>query len=121
MALPDEKYMTADYLKDNPTWDLEDSPWKAKRVSEFLNSQNIPSKHICEVGCGAGGVLAELRTKYKDAVLCGYDISPHASFFWEKNINLNIEFVVGDFLKLNSRNYSLTSHLENSFVVFSRV
>ncbi|HBW21946.1 MAG: hypothetical protein A2X28_01890 [Elusimicrobia bacterium GWA2_56_46] len=53
MALPEEKYTGDDYLLRNPSWDMEDSPWKAAVVSEFLKAAGLNPGSVCEIGYGA--------------------------------------------------------------------
>ena len=36
MSLPQEMYASGSYLDKNPTWDQEDSAWKAERVREAV-------------------------------------------------------------------------------------
>jgi hypothetical protein len=91
-------YTNGRYLEQNPAWDREDSPWKADQVEGILRLNRIEPGSICEVGCGAGGVLAALRLRYPDNEMAGYDISPHAAHFWQHHAGLNIDFQVGDFL-----------------------
>jgi SAM-dependent methyltransferase len=105
MTEPDQRYLTDDYVSQNPTWDMEDSPWKAALVSRILRSNGLVPTSICEVGCGAGSVLAELRTAYPEAKLYGYDIAPAAARFWPRHTASNIDFQVGDFATVNKRNY----------------
>jgi len=48
------------YLENNPTWHIEDSPWKAKQIFKMLNKNSINPKSIAEIGCGAGEILNQL-------------------------------------------------------------
>lgn len=98
MNSPDEFYITGRYLEQNPSWDSEDAPWKARKVEEILKRSGIDPGSICEVGCGAGGVLAALRQLYPGSRMTGYEISPQAERFWARHADLNIDFRVGDFL-----------------------
>ncbi len=107
MKQPSDKYLTNDYLKSNPTWDIEDSVWKSEFVVSILNSIEFTPGSICDVGCGAGGVLAALRGSYPYASFFGFDIAPDAARFWPQHKALNISFHVGDFLTLNSRQYDI--------------
>lgn len=107
MTRPDDRYLTDDYVSKNPSWDMEDSPWKASLVARVLDENNILPTSICEVGCGAGVILAELREHYPDAELSGYDISPAAARFWLAHESKGISFTVGDFLTLNQRTYDV--------------
>lgn len=107
MSLPIDKYISKDYLANNPTWDIEDSPWKSSFVTDILKSNGITPYSICDLGCGAGGVLAQLRKKYPDIELFGYDIAPDAACFWPKHKQEKITFVSGDFFKLNTKTYDV--------------
>jgi SAM-dependent methyltransferase len=127
MNLPENKYISSDYLEHNPTWDSEDSPWKAALVANTLEASGLEPGSICEVGCGAGGVLAELRRSYPRAELFGYDIAPDAARFWPEHKHANIQFRVGDFFALNERNYDVVllldviEHVNNPFEFLSNL
>ena len=41
---PYEIYESGDYLASNPTWDLEDSPWKASKCIVYFKKHNIKPK-----------------------------------------------------------------------------
>jgi len=112
MALPEDRYSSDEYLLRNPSWDMEDSPWKAADVSEFIKDAGLNPKSVCEIGCGAGGVLAELSKTWPGAGFCGYEIAPAAARFWEKTKRSNIKFVLGDFFKLNKERYDLVLLLD---------
>ncbi len=76
------RYLSDDYLKQNPNWDMEDSPWKASLVAKILDDNHIIPGTLADVGCGAGRVLVELRGAFPQTTLEGYDISPDAEQFW---------------------------------------
>ena len=59
----EEQYTSGDYLARNPTWHVEESPWKAKQIMRMLAQSSIAPETICEVGCGAGEVLKQLQGK----------------------------------------------------------
>lgn len=99
MAHPTLQYLTPEYLEFNPTWDFEDTPWKAGIVSDILARNGIRPTSVCEVGCGSGGCLAELRAFYPEAELIGFDIAPDAAAFWPRYDGLNIHFEVCDVLQ----------------------
>jgi hypothetical protein len=68
-----------DYLKENPTWHVEDSPWKARQIEKILSRNNIQPKSITEIGCGAGEILSQLCSSLPDnTTFKGYEISPDA-------------------------------------------
>jgi hypothetical protein len=71
-------YESGEYLKKNSTWHVEDSPWKANQIHNILSKNNIESKTICEVGCGAGEILKQLSNKLPYVNFYGYELSPQA-------------------------------------------
>lgn len=121
MPLPFEKYTSGDYLAHNPSWDIEDSPWKAAQVLRMLRAQGLSPRNIVEVGCGAGGVLAALRTSFPQSSLVGYEIAPDAARFWEAHRESRIRYVSGDFLASNEDQFDLLllldvlEHVPNPF------
>ena len=102
---PYEIYESGDYLASNPTWDLEDSPWKASKVLSILKKHNIKPKTICEIGCGAGGVLGAIQDELTHTKLTGFDIAPDAEKFWKELRDSGIDLNVGDFFKLSKKSY----------------
>lgn len=102
-----QRYLGTQYAERNPTWDLEDSPWKARQVLRLIQAQGLGPRQVVEVGCGAGAVLAELRSALPDAELHGYDIAPGAERFWAQHASANIDFTLGDFLEVNRVHYDL--------------
>ena len=101
------RYESSDYLDANPSWDIEDSPWKAEHVINIMQGHALQPSKICEVGCGAGGVLAALRNNFPNARLTGYDIAPAAEKFWAKLKDKNIDFFVGNFFDLNKDHHNV--------------
>jgi len=92
------RYFGHEYLAANPSWDSEDSPWKANLVAQILARHGITPASVVDVGCGAGLVLAELRRALPQAALRGFDVAPDASRFWSAHADPKISFAVGDFL-----------------------
>lgn len=127
MSLPIDKYISQDYFTNNPTWDIEDSHWKAVFVAEMLSSNGIMPASICDLGCGAGYVLTELRNKFNSALICGYDIAPDAVKFWSRHKKLGIDFILGDFFKLNTKSYEVMllldviEHMSDPFSFLNRI
>ena len=127
MTLPDQRYLSSEYISGNPTWDAEDSPWKAKKVANLLINLGVPSDTICEVGCGAGGVLASLRRFFPNSLLRGYDIAETASSLWYKHSSSDIRFTVGDFLEVNKEHFDVIcildviEHLQDPFYFLDNI
>lgn len=121
MDFPEEKYLSQEYLRSNPTWDYEDGPWKAAFVVEILKYFRLFPQSICDVGCGSGTVLAALRHYYPESSLFGYDIAPAAQKFWSDYEKIDIHCQVGDFSKINDKHYDVLllldviEHVANPF------
>lgn len=115
------RYLSDDYLRHNPSWDSEDSPWKAELVRNALVRGKLNPGTVAEVGCGAGGVLAELRRHLPASRMRGFDIAPEAVRFWEKHAIPGVEFTLGDFLEVDQETYDVVlmldvmEHLANPF------
>jgi SAM-dependent methyltransferase len=79
------------------TWHIEDSPLKAHWISRMLlKHPDFKPRTVCEIGCGAGGILAELqRTMPKETEFTGYEISPQAHALSQQFTNAQCKFVLG--------------------------
>jgi SAM-dependent methyltransferase len=121
LSKPYESYESGDYLAKNPSWDEEDSKWKANQVLKVLDKNHLKPKTIIEVGCGAGGVLASLHDTLPDVKYFGVDIAADARKFWVKHAAKKITFSVGDFLQLQTAHSDLLllldviEHIPNPF------
>jgi SAM-dependent methyltransferase len=71
-------YSNAEYLANNPTWHVEDSPWKAQKIHEILRRNNLKPPNIAEIGCGAGEILLQLKALLPDSSFVGYEMSEQA-------------------------------------------
>ncbi len=97
MNMLEEIYTSGEYLEKNPTWHVEESPWKAKQVVKMMIRNHIVSKTICEVGCGAGEVLKQLQEKVDPTCsLWGYEISPQAFELCKTRANERLHFKLTD-------------------------
>jgi SAM-dependent methyltransferase len=96
VSMPDAMYLDGRYLANNPTWNAEDSPWKAQHVARILERNNVHPNRVCEVGCGAGGVLSALQALLPGACeFSGYDISPQAIDLCKPKANRRLRFTLG--------------------------
>jgi SAM-dependent methyltransferase len=90
-------YTDGEYLEKNPTWHVEDSPWKAENIWRLISKHRLPVKTVAEVGCGAGEILAQLQRKLPDdCELSGYDISPQSHAMAMQRANERLEFHLAD-------------------------
>lgn len=121
------RYLGSEYLQKNPTWDVEDSPWKAGKVHEILAANDVQPRSIVDVGCGAGLVLVELKRAYPAARLAGYDIAPDAERFWASPRAQGIELTLGDFASVSQARYDVLlaldvlEHLQDPFAFLTRL
>jgi 2-polyprenyl-3-methyl-5-hydroxy-6-metoxy-1,4-benzoquinol methylase len=86
-------YEDGTYLSKHPTWHEEDSPWKADNIDKLLKRNRVHPLTVCEVGCGAGGILENLATRYgNDVSFTGYEISPGAFELCRKKTKGNLHY-----------------------------
>jgi len=112
MAHPVERYLSGDYFKSNPTWDMDDAPWKAGLILSVLKKNKIIPASICDVGCGSGTCLAELYKYFPTAKFVGFDISPAVKKFWKSYKNLDIKFFNADFLESDNTTFEVVILLD---------
>jgi SAM-dependent methyltransferase len=99
-------YRNGGYLKHNPSWHMEESPFKVRQILRMLKRQNLSPATICDVGCGAGRVLSELQPHLSPDCKCwGYDVSPDALVMCSGLGNKNLRF----------RNYDIRGSEEDTF------
>jgi cyclopropane fatty-acyl-phospholipid synthase-like methyltransferase len=92
------RYTDGRYLRENPSWHVEDSPWKAHQIVKILEKNKLHPTTFCEVGCGAGEVLGQLQQAYPEALFKGWDISPQAIALAQTRANPTLSFEQGDLL-----------------------
>lgn len=115
-------YSNGAYLAANPTWHVEDSPWKARKILEMLKRNNLSPKSICEVGCGVGEILRQLQSNMsKECEFWGYEISPQAFELSQQRANEKLRFKLKDILREQEVFFDLMliidiiEHLEDYF------
>jgi hypothetical protein len=102
------RYFDQEYLSENPTWHVEDSPWKARQVLRMLNSHSLRPRSICEVGCGAGEILNVLSQSLPEQTeFVGYEISPYAYELCKQREHTRLKCVLGDFAQQNDRHFDV--------------
>jgi|ADGO01.1.fsa_nt_gi hypothetical protein len=101
-------YTQGAYLEHNPTWHIEDSPWKARHIIEILRRNKIRPRTVVEIGSGAGEILRQLQLSLDaEAQLVGYEVSPQAIALSQARANQALRFVQGDFLSASTEYFDL--------------
>ncbi|MGH6671112.1 MAG: class I SAM-dependent methyltransferase [Xanthobacteraceae bacterium] len=94
-------YSDGAYLERNPSWHVEDSPWKARHIGRILRRNDIAPGTIAEVGCGAGEILVQLSKTFPKSDLSGFEISPQAFALCSRRESAHIHFHLKDLLEEN--------------------
>ena len=90
-------YADGEYLKNNPHWHVDESPFKVGQIVQMLERNRLHPKTICDIGCGAGEVLRLLQERLcRETLFCGYDISPQALEMCTTRSNERLHFKLGD-------------------------
>jgi SAM-dependent methyltransferase len=91
-------YTDGSYLARHPSWHLEDSPFKANQIAGMLaRHPEVQPDSICEIGCGAGGILSELTKLLPGHItFTGYEISPQAHAMSTRFSNARCHYILGD-------------------------
>lgn len=86
------------YKTTNPSWHVEDSPWKATQILKLLERNHLQPKSIVEIGCGAGEILNQLYQRMEDKTIqfSGYEISPDAYSFCKTRAKDRLRFFQQD-------------------------
>jgi predicted RNA methylase len=113
-------YSDGSYLNSNPTWHVEDSPWKAQQVLRMLQQHDIRPRTVAEVGCGAGEILRQLSLNLPAAMFSGFDISTEAIALARTRESERVQFFNMD-LRTNPGSYDVllvmdvVEHIEDCF------
>ncbi len=93
-------YQDGTYLRRNPTWHEEDAGVKTDDIIKLMERHALKPGTVCEVGCGAGGILVQLSRRLGPEVqFSGYEISPQAFELCRTKEAGNLHFYLGDFLE----------------------
>lgn len=105
MANSDYRADNSDYLKTNPTWHVEDSPWKATQILKMIERNKLQPKTVVEIGCGAGEILNQLQQRMPDKAIefSGYEISPDAFKLAQTREKEHLHFYREDLLQSSNR------------------
>ena len=115
-------YTDGTYLRNNPDWHVDDSPWKAKHVATMLDRHGIVPQTVCEIGCGAGEILRSLSTHLEPSTrFFGYEISPNAYKICSQKANERFTFRLANLLDETNVRFDLVmamdvfEHVEDYF------
>lgn len=117
----EEIYRSGEYLEKHPTWHVGVSAPKARTILQMIQRAEIMPRTICEVGCGAGEILAQLQQNMDPAcTFQGYDISPQAIELARSRENERLHFTVADFTQEEAffdliLMIDMIEHVENCF------
>ena len=121
-------YHDGQYLKNNPGWHSEDSPWKAGKIFRILEKNNIQPKSISEVGCGAGGILKYLHSVMNEVEFTGFEISNDAFEICKTLQTQRLTFKFEDLLADNNTDHfdlvlccDVLEHVEDHFTFLRRL
>ena len=111
--LTENRYVNGQYLEKVQDWHEDEAEWKSNKILLMLERHQIYPKSVCDVGCGSGGILAELQKNYGfDVEFTGYDISPQAIEICKKKENRKLKFYNKDFLNTDSGPYDVLLFLD---------
>jgi hypothetical protein len=71
-----QQYLDGEYTDKNPSFHVEDSPWKAQQILKGIQRTDLRPESVCEIGCGAGEILVQLSKALPDTRFQGYELSP---------------------------------------------
>lgn len=91
----------SNYLRTNPTWHIEDSPWKATQILKIIERNKLKPKTLVEIGCGAGEILNQLYQRLEDheVKFAGYEIAPDAFKLCQTRIKDRLNYFQEDLLQ----------------------
>jgi len=112
-GIMDSIYTDGTYLRNNPDWHVDDSPWKANHVATMLERHGIVPRTVCEIGCGAGEILRALSTKLEPSTkFYGYEISPNAYQLCSQKASDKFTFRLANLLEEEDARFDLVMALD---------
>jgi SAM-dependent methyltransferase len=101
----DYQSKNSEYLEKNPTWHIEDSPWKATQILKMITRNKLTPKTVVEIGCGAGEILNQLHQRMEDKSVefSGFEISPDAIELTKLREKERLHFYHQDLLQANNQ------------------
>lgn len=95
----------SEYFKDNPTWHVEQSPWKATQIINMIGRNKLQPSSVVEIGCGAGEILNQLYQRLDDKKIqfYGYEIAPDAVALSQSRTKDRLHFFHEDLLQSDKK------------------
>lgn len=100
-------YGDGGYLTRNPSWHVEDLPWKARQIERILRQNAIAPKTVAEVGCGAGEILVQLQKEFPNSEFSGFEVSPQAFALCRQRESAHIRFHLKDLLEEQTASFDV--------------
>ena len=122
-----EDYLDGGYLLKNPSFHVEDSPWKAAQIVRMLELRGLHPGRVAEVGCGAGEILVQLAGRLPETRFDGYEISPQGFELARVRESERVRLFNLDFLEQGGEDYDLVlcidvfEHVEDYFGFLRRL
>lgn len=102
------RYISGEYLRQNPGYHVEDSHWKAQQILKMLNRHALRPLSVGEIGCGAGEILRQLQLNFPAEVeFHGFEISPQALELCHQRAGKNLNFYGEDLLDRTTAYFDL--------------
>jgi cyclopropane fatty-acyl-phospholipid synthase-like methyltransferase len=102
----ESNYSNGEYLAKNPSWHVEDSPWKANNVRKMIEKHQLQPASVCEIGCGFGEILKELQKVLPASVkFHGYEVSEDAFHVCQQKNNDKLQFSLGNLLEESNKDF----------------
>jgi cyclopropane fatty-acyl-phospholipid synthase-like methyltransferase len=121
MTAVESQYLDGEYFSKNPSFHVEDSPWKASQILRMLQEQGIQPQRVAEVGCGAGEIIVQMARHLPSAEFHGYEISPQGFALCKTREQQRIQYFHCDILEGAGDAYDLVlcidvfEHIEDYF------
>lgn len=117
-----KQYLNGEYILKNPTFHVEDSPWKVEQICKMLNRNKLLPKTVCEIGCGSGEIVRLLEKKISGLnSIHGFEISPQAYELCKQRETELLKFYNLNLFDLKTAKYDLVlsidvfEHVEDYF------
>jgi SAM-dependent methyltransferase len=90
------RFSDGGYLSANPSWHVEDAPWKAAQISALMRRHDLNPASLCDVGCGAGEIARLLALEWPQMSVTGFEPSPQAFALCQPKAGPRLAFVQAD-------------------------